>query len=255
MSVQAFSTVIPFTPPIASLSLSLSLSLSVSLDLPPLSLLDSCSRMLPYKATALSSQRMTQGTTDWMRHKLSINSTVAETVRQIPWRFMSACAGPPLTQRWPSFSASLSSHLSIFPSFLLRLSLLCVIAGHVTPSHLRTVVASPSYIVIQTKSVQFDFVNWKSHAAFFHVIFYCLFLITTSLCYSGGIQKEIIYREHWHPLSLFISQHLYAGVPNADCEHINGKVVVCIKDNWQNGACFALCNACFIPVQSTKSHH
>lgn len=39
----------------------------------------------------------------------------------------------PLTRWCPNFSASLSGNLSIFPSFLLGLFLLCVIAGHVTP--------------------------------------------------------------------------------------------------------------------------
>lgn len=57
MSLKAFSPFIPFTPPIASLSLPLSLCLSPAL--PPLSLLDSLSRMFPYKAAALCSQRMT----------------------------------------------------------------------------------------------------------------------------------------------------------------------------------------------------
>ena len=129
-----------------------------------------------------------------MRHNLSTRGTVAETTRSMPWYVIFVFVEPPLPQRRPSFSASLSCDVSIFPSFLLRLPLLCVIAGHVTPSHLRTVVASPSHVIIQI--VQFHLVNSKSHAAFFHVFFCRLFLITASFSYSMRVQMEIIYRKH-----------------------------------------------------------
>lgn len=125
---------------------------------------------------------------DWMRHKLSINSTVAELSRSMPWCVIFVFVEPPLPQRCPSFSASLLCDLSIFPSFLLCLSPLCVIAGHVTLSLLRTVVASPSYITIQIMAIESN----ASCCLFYHV-----FLITVSFCYSIIITKEIIYRKHW----------------------------------------------------------
>lgn len=89
-----------------------------------------------------------------MRHKLSINSSVAKLTSSNPWFVIFVFVEPPLQQRCPSFSASLLCDLSIFPSFLLCLSLLCVIAGHVILSLLRTVVASPSYITIQIMAIE-----------------------------------------------------------------------------------------------------
>lgn len=68
------------------------------------------------------------------------------------WSQAGRCLGvsfvePPLPQRCPSFSASLSVDVSIFPSFRLCLPLLCVIACHVTSFHLRSVLASRRHII------------------------------------------------------------------------------------------------------------
>ncbi len=123
-----------------------------------------------------------------MRHNLSINSIVTGPTRLMAWYVIFVSVEPPLPQPRPSFSASLSCDVSIFPSFLLSTALLCVMAGHVTPSHLHTVGASPSYVNIQNKSLQLDFLSKMSNATFFHIIFQ----ITASLSYSKRIQKRII---------------------------------------------------------------
>lgn len=155
-SARAFSPAIPFTPLIASPSLSL--SLCISLALPPLSLLGSRSRMFPYMATALCSQSDIKN--DEMNEAQVVKQWPccgANRVNALACHF--CYLNTPLPQRCPSFSACLSCNLSIFPSFLLSPFLLCVTARHVTPSHLRNVVASLSFIIAQTKSVQLGLVS------------------------------------------------------------------------------------------------
>lgn len=151
---QVSSPFIPFTPPVESLCLSLSLTH------PPLSLLDSRSRTFPYKAVALCSCSMTESMINWMGHKLSINSTAVDPTRLMPCYAL--VSESPLSLHCPSFFCLPSvpvMYPSFPPFFLASLCSLCVTTDHVTPSHLRTVVPSTIYNVIQTKSLMLSLVN------------------------------------------------------------------------------------------------
>lgn len=92
----------------------------------------------------------------------------------------------------------LSCDVSIFPSILPSLFLLCVIAGHVTPSHLRTVVASPRVYYYSDQIIEIGFCEWNVLCCPFSYIFFCrVFLIRASFSYRMRIQNEIVYRKHW----------------------------------------------------------
>lgn len=208
MSVQAFSTVIPFTPPIASLSLSLSPSLSVFplISHPFLSstLAHECFliRLQPSALREWHKEWWTEWGTNCQLH--SCRHDEADTLAG-HFCICCTCANTALSQFL--CVPLLSSHLSIFPSFLLSLSALrhCWSCDSLPSAHCGGIT---QLYCCSNQIRAIWFCELKVSCRLFHVIFYCLFLITTSFCYSGRIQKEIIYRKHWHSLSLLISQRL-----------------------------------------------
>ena len=181
MSAQAF---FPSHSVLASYWISFSLSHS------PTPLLLTHSWMFPYMAAALCSQRMTSRKwwTEWGSNSQSI--ALLLPTRGMPWCIVANTA---LFQLF-----SLSCDVSIFPSILPSLFLLCVIAGHVTPSHLRTVVASPRVYYYSDQIIVIGFREWNVLCRpFCYIFFCCVFLIRASFSYRMRIQNEIIYRKHW----------------------------------------------------------
>lgn len=137
MSAQEFSPLIPFSPPIASFSPSLVLSLHLSQSPTPSSLRLSLTNVSLYGYSPLLSEND-------IKNNEGNETQIVTHLHGEPGQCL--CVSfllfvEPLSRCCPNFPASLSCNLSIFPSFLLGLFLLCVIADHVTASHLHTVVA------------------------------------------------------------------------------------------------------------------
>lgn len=178
MPTNAFSSVIPFTPPIASLPFSppsqcLSLSLSHPFLSPAYAHKCFLIRLQPSALRDWHKERWTQ----W--NQLLISSPLAETTRLMLWCVILGFVEPSLLQWCPSFCATLlwSIYLSLLssqPHSALRHGW-----SHDSLSHLHTVMASASYIFPCNQCNSCS--EWNDSCLFIHDFFYLLFFAISFL--------------------------------------------------------------------------